>query len=339
MMNATKRLIGSLEHNLLTRYISKFHCVCRRSNVTTTTNTNTNTNANTETTTHTDTYTREHDDTTKYIKRKVKFDYDTYAGPSTNYDLAPLLVSHGLFSNKKEWVKPCRELNALTGRKVICYDSVNHGSSSHHASMTYHALAHDMINFLELIDIDKSVVSLGHRMGSKAAMTLALVKPEKISQILVLDGAPCTRNESLLGDTTLALKAVSSVDLSTLEDLDAVRKKLESIPLVPLLLTLVMDNVVPKQGGGFRLLCNVTNIMENYKALIDFPQFLDEVVYEGPALFVGDCERGNDEESIQERFTNAHFHHIPGMPFDVHKDMPEHIITTIADFINTQTTK
>jgi len=272
-----------------------------------------------------------------YIKRKVDLDWVDIAGVDTNYNLSPILVSHGLFSNKKEWLQPCKELNILTGRKVICYDAVNHGDSSQHSSMSYHDLAHDLYMFLAELNIQKKVIHLGHRMGGKSAGTLALVKPEKVSQLVIIDSAPCARNECLLGDTTAALKLVLDLDISAFESKEAISEKLQSIPLTPLLLDLVLNNVAPKPGGGFKLTCNLQNVMENYDELIAFPPLLEGVTYDGPTLFIGDSKRqSNDISSVKNRFPNVQFHHVDDIDYNIHIDMPKDILGAVSEFLNAE---
>ena len=275
-----------------------------------------------------------------YMKRKVDLDFDIHAGLSTNYDLAPIVVSHGLFSNKKEWTQSCKELNLLTSRKVICYDAVNHGCSSQHTSMSYFALAHDLHMILEELNIQKKVIHLGHRMGGKSAGTLALVKPEKVSHLVIIDSAPSVRRECLLGDTTTALQRVLDADISAFESKEEIREEIEKLSLTPLLTELVLNNVVAKAGGGFKMMCNLQSVMENYDELIAFPPWRDEVAYHGPTLFIGDIERETEDiVSINKRFPNAFLHHVEDISYNIHIDTPKDILGVISNFLGNKSSK
>jgi len=274
-----------------------------------------------------------------YVERNVDLDFEIHKSLNTNYDLSPILVSHGLFSNKKEWMKPCQELNMRTDRKVICFDAVNHGCSPPQPSMSYGELAHDLHQNLKLLNVRKKVIHLGHRMGGKAAGTLALVTPEKVSHLIIIDSAPCVRSECLLGDTTALLKLVLEVDISTLESKEDVRERMEALPLTPLLLELIMNNVAPKAGGGFKLTCNLQNVMRNYNELIDFPHWKGNT-YDGPTLFIGDCNRESDDiASVKNHFPNAQFLHVADIDYNIHLDFPETILSAVTDFVNTETDK
>lgn len=270
-----------------------------------------------------------------FVERKLKLEYDVHAGVSTNSALAPIVISHGLFCNKKEWAKSCKELNALTGRKIIVYDAVNHGTSSHHESMSYHNMALDLVTILEKLDINKETICLGHRMGGKAAMTLALAQPEIISKLVIIDSAPCARKESFLGDTTLALKAVLSVDLSSFKTKEEVQNRIARIDMVPQLRESVIKNIVESSDGGHLWTCNLIGVLENYKELISFPSFNEEVCFTSPALFIGDNHKYAPEvPSIMKRFPSAELHGMDGCDFDVHKNMSSDILNSISEFLN-----
>ena len=57
--------------------------------------------------------------------------------------------------------------------------------------MGYESMAADVLAFMALEDIKEAVV-LGHSMGGKVAMQLALSEPKKVSQLIVVDMAPVT---------------------------------------------------------------------------------------------------------------------------------------------------
>lgn len=278
---------------------------------------------------------------TSYIKRKTDLDWIDIAGVDTNYNLSPVLVSHGLFSNKKEWIQPCKELNLLTGRKVICYDAVNHGDSSQHSGMSYFELAHDVHMFLTELNIQKKVIHFGHRMGGKTASSLALAHPDKVSHLILIDSAPCIRSECVLGDTTTALKLVLDVDMSTFESKEDISEKLRSIPLTPLLLDLVLNNVAPKPAGGFKLTCNLHSVIENYNEIVSFPSsaWFDEVTYDGPTLFIGDISRSDEMDAVKKRFPNVQLHHVEDIDYNIHLDMPKDILSAVSDFLNSEDNK
>ncbi len=77
-------------------------------------------------------------------------------------------------------------------RRVLGVDLRNHGDTVPHApDMTYQSMAQDVIAFLNSQQIDK-IVLVGHSMGGKVAQALALLYPERVEGLVVLDIAPVT---------------------------------------------------------------------------------------------------------------------------------------------------
>ncbi|KAL3921756.1 MAG: hypothetical protein SGILL_002576 [Bacillariaceae sp.] len=74
-------------------------------------------------------------------------------------------------------------------RRVLGVDLRNHGDSGHADDMSYSCMAQDVIQFLDAQGLQKIVV-VGHSMGGKVAQALALLYPERVEGLVVLDIAP-----------------------------------------------------------------------------------------------------------------------------------------------------
>ncbi len=106
----------------------------------------------------------------------------------------PLILLHGLFGGGQNWGAIRK---ALAPRfRVLTPDLRNHGASPHAAGMTYLAMAGDVIGTMDAAGIDQAAI-LGHSMGGKVAMTLALTHPERVSRLVVADIAPVRYPPSL----------------------------------------------------------------------------------------------------------------------------------------------
>src|SRR5689334_18272867 len=105
---------------------------------------------------------------------------DTGAGPS-------VVLLHGLFGAARNFGTAQRALSPLF--RVIALDARNHGASPHAPGMSYPALATDVLETLDALGVSRAAV-IGHSMGGKTAMTLAVMAPERISRLLVADIAP-----------------------------------------------------------------------------------------------------------------------------------------------------
>ncbi len=106
----------------------------------------------------------------------------------------PLILLHGLFGAGQNWGAIRK---ALAPRfRVLTPDLRNHGASPHAAGMTYAAMAADVMGTMDAAGIDQAAI-LGHSMGGKVAMTLALTHPERVSRLVIADIAPVRYPPSL----------------------------------------------------------------------------------------------------------------------------------------------
>ena len=100
----------------------------------------------------------------------------------------PLVLLHGLFGQASNFGAVQKAL-AAAGRRVLALDLRNHGASPHAASMSYAAMAGDVAETLEAAGAVPADV-LGHSMGGKVAMMLALTRPDLVTRLVVVDIAP-----------------------------------------------------------------------------------------------------------------------------------------------------
>ena len=99
----------------------------------------------------------------------------------------PLVVLHGLLGSLENWYTFARSQESK--RAVIAIDLRNHGNSPHVTGMTYREMADDIVTVLDALHLTQCQL-IGHSMGGKVAMTLALCYPALVERLVVVDIAP-----------------------------------------------------------------------------------------------------------------------------------------------------
>ena len=127
------------------------------------------------------------------------------AGPA---DRPPLMIAHGLFGSGRNWGVVARRL--AEGRRVVTVDMRNHGASPRAATQSYPDMARDLAEVIRATGGPVDVV--GHSMGGKAAMHLALTQGALIRRLVVADIAPV----AYAHDQSPHIHAMQSLDLTGL---------------------------------------------------------------------------------------------------------------------------
>jgi pimeloyl-ACP methyl ester carboxylesterase len=100
----------------------------------------------------------------------------------------PVVLLHGLFGAGQNFGTVQKAL-AADGFRVLALDLRNHGDSPHGADVGYAAMAADVAETLRAEGAWPAAI-IGHSMGGKVAMALALAEAEGVSRLLVADIAP-----------------------------------------------------------------------------------------------------------------------------------------------------
>ncbi|MEL6197721.1 MAG: alpha/beta fold hydrolase [Pseudomonadota bacterium] len=190
----------------------------------------------------------------------------------------PLVIAHGLFGQGRNFASVAKRLS--TDRPVQTVDMRNHGDAPHDPAMTYEAMAADLAVSIERIG--RPAVLLGHSMGGKAAMAMALTRPDLLAGLIVADIAPVTYDHQEHGNI---IGAMQSLDLSAVaRRSDADRALTAAIP-DPGVRGFVVQNLTV-EGGAARWKPNLAAIADGMLSILGFPEDLPEPAFEAPSLFL-----------------------------------------------------
>jgi esterase len=214
----------------------------------------------------------------------------------------PLIILHGLFGSSDNWYTLAKVF--AQHYTVYTVDQRNHGQSPQSAQFDYGLLTEDLKEFIEEHSIDRPVV-LGHSMGGKAAMNLAVKYSDHLSNLIVVDIVP--KQYPVHHDAILdGLKAISLETLTSRADAD---KALSGFVPEPDVRQFLLKNLSRKTGGGFEWKINLDAIDRNIEAM--GVGIISPGKYDGPALFVkgkkSNYYKEGDEALIQSIFPNAEF--------------------------------
>jgi pimeloyl-ACP methyl ester carboxylesterase len=160
----------------------------------------------------------------------------------------------------------------------------NHGDSSHDPRHNYTALAEDVEGFLQKQNIKDSTL-IGHSMGAKTAMAVALRKKIPISSLISVDNAPVDAAlHSAFAKYTQGMKRIEDAQLKKQSEADAILKEYEeSLPVRQFLLT----NLMRGPDGIMKWRVPIKILTDSLNNMADFPFTDPEAArWEGPALFV-----------------------------------------------------
>ncbi|GAA5929560.1 hypothetical protein JCM3775_002375 [Rhodotorula graminis] len=198
---------------------------------------------------------------------------------------APLVVLHGLYGSKQNWRSLAKGMAAKLERDIYTLDLRNHGASPHRRECSYEDLAADVKAFIEQRERLSDCVVVGHSMGGKVAMALALGGCEPLSKLVVVDIAPGVGKVSPEFQAYLdAMKAIDDAQVMSRKDADAILAKTEPDLGVRQFLLTNMDRANPSSPYKFRLpLHFLRNAIDE---IGHFPYAPGERVFEKPSLFL-----------------------------------------------------
>ncbi|GIJ84716.1 hypothetical protein Asppvi_003567 [Aspergillus pseudoviridinutans] len=197
----------------------------------------------------------------------------------------PIIFLHGLFGSKQNNRSISKVLARDLKRRVFTLDLRNHGHSFHHKEHNYSVMAEDVEKFIHQHDLAKCVL-IGHSMGAKTAMTVALQSSDLVSALIPVDNAPVNAAlKSDFGKYVRGMQEVEAQGVTKQSDADKILKEYEdALPIRQFLLTNLV-RAEDSQKMKFRIPLSVLG--PAIPAMADFPfREPGSVTYDGPTLFV-----------------------------------------------------
>jgi esterase len=246
------------------------------------------------------------------------------SGPIT---APPLVIAHGLFGSARNWGVIARRL--ADTREVIAVDMRNHGASPRAASHTYPDLAADLAQVIHAIGAPVDL--LGHSMGGKAAMYLALSHGHLLRRLVVADIAPVAYAHDQ-NRNVQAMQALNLGTITTRAQADAALARHLPDPALRAFFLQSLDfRTTPPQ---WRL--NLGALAANMPHIIGWPGAQGR--WDGPALFLTGANspyvQPDHRPLIQSLFPKARFAKLNGAGHWLHAEQPRAFEETLRLFLN-----
>ena len=240
---------------------------------------------------------------------------------------SPLLIVHGLFGMSDNWQSLGKKFADFY--EVHLIDQRNHGRSPHSTVFNYDVLANDLVKYIKEHKLN-NVLLMGHSLGGKTAMELAVKHPDLVQKLIVVDISP----KAYPVHHDKIIEGLQSLDFSVLKNRgEADRKLTEHIDDAGVRQFLLKSLYwVEKEQLAFRF--NLEAIAEH---ITEVGKVLaDKMEYKGPCLFVDGASSGyivdEDEDLILEHFPKAEIVTIADAGHWVHAEQPNSFFDEVLRF-------
>lgn len=240
----------------------------------------------------------------------------------------PLVLLHGLFGSLENLGAIARLLSAHF--KVYSVDLPNHGRSAHSAGMGLRQMALAVWQLMEQVGLPKAAL-IGHSLGGKVAMEIALSHPASVTSLVVIDIAPVAyppRHQDVFA-------GLNAIDPAALPSRSAADDILSNYVKEAAVRSFLLKNLV-KDDTGFSWRMHLEDIGREYSNLID--QNRSDGRFEMPVLFLkggeSDYIKPDYHQDITGRFPATQFKVIANAGHWLHAEKPELTATLIRKFLS-----
>ena len=236
----------------------------------------------------------------------------------------PLVIAHGLFGSGRNWGVIARKLSQH--RPVVAVDMRNHGDSPRSATQSYADMAEDLAQVIRHLGGQADL--LGHSMGGKAAMQLALTQGDLIGKLIVADIAPVAYQH----DQSQYIRAMQALDLHGITSRMDADARLAPLVPDPALRAFFLQSLDVKTAA-WRL--NLAALDAAMAQIIGWPE--TQGPFAGPTLFLTGANSHyvlpEYRDKIRALFPKARFAKLNAGHW-LHAERPADFIETVHVFLN-----
>uniref|UniRef100_T1J2L5 sn-1-specific diacylglycerol lipase ABHD11 n=1 Tax=Strigamia maritima TaxID=126957 RepID=T1J2L5_STRMM len=277
-----------------------------------------------------------------FLNRAVQLSYNVFdnGDPILAFkrtSINPVIIIPGLFGSKTNWNSLSKTISQKTGRNVIGIDVRNHGESEWNADFSYAAMHEDLLLLMDQLNITK-VNLIGHSLGGRVAMNTALLTPDCVEKLVVVDVSP-VRMSPEAANLLYMIQRMKAFEFPTGVQMSQVRKMadeaLKSIADNPSIRQFLITNIRQNEDKTFQWRLNLDAIEKGMANITDhqFP----ETVFNAPTLFIGgtssDYLKPDHHDDILEFFPKAEFNYIKDAGHWLHAEKPDEFLDIVCPFL------
>lgn len=249
-------------------------------------------------------------------------------------DRGPWVVFlHGLFGQGRNFTQVAKGLEP--DLRSLLVDLPNHGRSGWTERFDYGEVA-DLVAAHLRADVaaDGPVHVVGHSMGGKVAMVLALRHPDLVGHLVVLDISPSGGGDT--GEFAHLLDSLAALDLATVERRADADVRLAAAIRSHTVRGFLLQNLRADDAGGWRWQANLDLLRRELATIGGFPEH-DGAPFEGPVLWVAgersDYVRPADAPTMRALFPRTRQLTVKGAGHWVHSERPEVVVEALRVFL------
>ncbi|MEG9225978.1 alpha/beta fold hydrolase [Aeromicrobium sp. Sec7.5] len=239
---------------------------------------------------------------------------------------------HGLFGQGKNFTQAAKALRPdLTSLLV---DLPNHGKSTWTDRIDYAEMADAVAEFLRAGFAANGPVHLvGHSMGGKVAMVLALRHPELIDRLVIVDITPGDSDGA--GEFEHLLGSLVSIDLATIDRRSKADEALQDKIPSPTIRGFLLQNLRAGDDDRYSWQANLEVLRRDLATIGGFPEL--DATFDHPVLWISGENspyvQEEDEERMRELFPRTRLVTIKGAGHWVHSEQPESFVSALRVFL------
>jgi pimeloyl-ACP methyl ester carboxylesterase len=247
---------------------------------------------------------------------------------------SPVVFLHGLFGQGRNFTGIAKALQP--DHTSLLVDLPNHGKSgwterfdyAHTADVVAHELAADFA-------AKGPVAVVGHSMGGKVAMALALRHPDLVERLVVVDISPVDSAD--MSEFEHLLSALAGLDLAELSRRGEADEQLTELIRSPQVRGFLLQNLREHPEEGWRWQANLELLRRELPVIGGFLDHTGDP-YDGPTLWVGGDRspyiQPEHADVMRQLFPRTRQVTVKGAGHWVHSEQPEAFVSVLRVFLD-----